>query len=132
MTALTSLERVPPLLLVTGRQYAMACGALYDDVSTGSIAHRGQPALDDAVVAARRRAAGDAWAWARPEHGTDPSPLIAATLARYGWRTRPRSIHDLLDRATGCNWRGGRYGARVLEGIAAGWRRLMDPSTLRK
>ena len=90
VTELTSMPRVPPLLLVTGRQYAMACGALFDDVSTGRVAHRGQPALDDAVVAARRRSAGDAWAWARPEHGTDPSPLIAATLARYGWANAPR------------------------------------------
>jgi hypothetical protein len=90
VTGLTQMARVPPLLLVTARQYAMACGALYDDVSTRRIAHRGQPALDDAVVAARRRTVADAWAWARPEHGTDPSPLIAATLARYGWANAPR------------------------------------------
>jgi hypothetical protein len=75
---------------VTARQYAAACGALFDDVSTGRIAHRGQPALDDAVVAARRRSTGDAWAWARPASGVDPSPLIAATLARWGYSTAPR------------------------------------------
>lgn len=90
VTALTQLPRVPPLVLVTGRQYAQACGALYDDVSTRRIAHRGQPALDDAVVAARRRSAGDAWVWARPAAGVDPSPLIAATLARWGWANAPR------------------------------------------
>jgi len=90
VTELTRLPHVPPLLLVTGRQYAQACGALYDDVSTRRIAHRGQPALDDAVVAARRRSAGDAWQWARPPAGVDPSPLIAATLARWGWANAPR------------------------------------------
>jgi hypothetical protein len=90
VTDLTRLPRIPPLVLVTARQYAAACGALYDDVSTRRIAHRGQPALDDAVVAARRRTQGDAWAWARPSTGVDPSPLIAATLARWGWSTAPR------------------------------------------
>jgi hypothetical protein len=90
VTDLTRLERVPPLVLTTARQYAAACGALYDDVTTRRIAHRGQPALDDAVVSARRRSVGDAWVWARPADGVDPSPLIAATLARYGWSTAPR------------------------------------------
>jgi hypothetical protein len=90
VTDLTRLPRVPPLVLVTARQYAAACGALFDDVSTQRIAHRGQPALDDAVVAARRRSSGDAWSWARPSSGVDPSPLIAATLARWGWSTAPR------------------------------------------
>jgi hypothetical protein len=90
VTDLTRLPRVPPLVLVTARQYAAACGALFDDVSTARIAHRGQPALDDAVVAARRRNVADAWVWARPATGVDPSPLIAATLARWGWSAAPR------------------------------------------
>jgi hypothetical protein len=90
VTELTQLPRVPPLVLVTGRQYAQACGALFDDVTVRRIAHRGQPAFDDAVVAARRRTAGDAWQWSRPAAGVDPSPLIAATLARWGWANAPR------------------------------------------
>lgn len=90
VTDLTRLPRVPPLVLTTARQYAAACGAIFDDVATARIAHRGQPALDDAVVAARRRTVGDAWVWARPTGGTDPSPLIAATLARWGWSSSPR------------------------------------------
>jgi hypothetical protein len=85
------MRRVPPLVLVSGRQYAAACGSIYDDVTTGRLAHRGQPALDDAVIAARKRMVGDAWVWARPEDATvDPAPLIAATLARYAWSTVPR------------------------------------------
>ena len=88
--ALTSLRRVPPLLLVTARQYAQACGALFDDVQVARLAHRGQPALDDAVVAARRRSSGDAWSWSRPIAGVDPSPLIATTLARFALSNAPR------------------------------------------
>jgi hypothetical protein len=90
VTDLTRSAIVPPLLLVTGRQYGQACGAMYDDVQSGRLVHRGQPALDEAVIAARRRAAGDAWAWARPSGGVDPSPLIAATLARWGYANGPR------------------------------------------
>jgi hypothetical protein len=90
VTELTQAKRIPPLVLVTQRQYAQACGALFDDVGSARIAHRGQAALDDAVVAARRRSSGDAWAWARPLSGVDASPLIAATLARYAWSSAPR------------------------------------------
>jgi hypothetical protein len=90
VTELSQLPSVPPLVLVTARQYGQACGALFDDVSSGRVAHRGQPALDDAVVAARRRSSGDAWSWARPSSGVDASPLIAATLARWGFSTAPR------------------------------------------
>lgn len=90
VTDLTQLGKVPPLVLVTARQYAQACGALFDDVASGRLAHRGQPALDDAVAAARRRPSGDAWAWARPTAGVDAAPLIAATLARWAWTTAPR------------------------------------------
>jgi hypothetical protein len=90
VTELTQAKRVPPLVLVTQRQYAQACGALFDDVVSGRLVHRGQAALDDAVVAARRRSSGDAWAWARPISGVDASPLIAATLARFAWSSAPR------------------------------------------
>jgi hypothetical protein len=90
VTDLTQLRRVPPLVLVSGRTYGQACGAFYDDVVTRRMAHRGQPALDDAVVAARRRTIGDAWVWARQSGGVDPAPLIAATLARWAYSTAPR------------------------------------------
>jgi hypothetical protein len=39
--------------------------------------------LNSAVAAARKRALGDAWAWAR-KVGGDVSPLVAVTLARWG------------------------------------------------
>jgi hypothetical protein len=48
------------------------------------------------VVAARKRAIGDAWVWARPENAAiDPAPLIAATLARYAWSTVPRVVPSI-------------------------------------
>lgn len=78
--------RIAPTL-VNARTYGQACGALYDDVISGRLVHRGQPRLDEAVLSARRRPLGDAWAWAR--RGGDISPLVAATIARWAWATTP-------------------------------------------
>lgn len=79
-----------PLAFCTGRTFGQACGAFYDEVNAGHLRHRGQPALDDAVIGARRRNLGDAWAWARSPDAADPAPLIAATLARWSWSTSPQ------------------------------------------
>lgn len=86
-----SLARVP-LLLCTGRQYGQACGMFYDDVAQGRLAHRGQPALDDAVIGARKRPLGEAWAWARIPEAADPAPLIAATIARWAHSAAPQVV----------------------------------------
>jgi hypothetical protein len=72
-----------PLESTDAGTYAGACGGFYDAVLGGTIYHRGQPLLDAAVAAARKRNIGDTWAWARRE-GADVSPLVAATLARHG------------------------------------------------
>ena len=73
---------LPTMATDTG-QYAGACGAFYDAVLDGMVYHRGQAPLDAAIASARKRQIGDTWAWARREGG-DVSPLVAATLARYG------------------------------------------------
>lgn len=68
----------------TGRELAAACGQFYDAVvaAPARLAHLDQPVLNAAVLAARKRPLGDAWAWAR-KAGGDISPLVAVTLARY-------------------------------------------------
>jgi phage terminase large subunit-like protein len=68
---------------VSAREYAHACGQLFDAVVDGKIRHLEQPVLNLAVMAARKRPLGDAWAWAR-KTGGDISPLVAVTLAHYG------------------------------------------------
>ncbi|MCU1590037.1 MAG: hypothetical protein JWP11_1293 [Frankiales bacterium] len=82
---ITDLERAGVrLTLVSTREYGQACGALYDAVKTKRIAHRGnQQPLTDALLAARKRTLGDAWAWDRKDN-TDISPLVAITLAKKG------------------------------------------------
>jgi hypothetical protein len=68
---------------VSGREYAAACGNFYDAVIAGRVVHLDQPVLNAAVAGARKRILGDAWAWGR-KGGADVSPLVAATLARWG------------------------------------------------
>ena len=72
-----------PVEVTDAGGYAGACGAFYDDVLVARLRHRGQPPLDAAVAAARKRNIGDTWAWAR-RLGADVSPLVAVTLARHG------------------------------------------------
>ncbi len=47
-----------------------------------------RPALDAAVAGAAQRPLGDGWAWARKGLSTDICPLVALSLARWGWVTR--------------------------------------------
>jgi hypothetical protein len=75
----------PTLVLCDTRGYAQACGALYDDVQAGRVAHRAQVELDAAVAGVIRRPIGAAWGWHRT---TATTPLGAATLAAWAWRTR--------------------------------------------
>lgn len=71
----------------TTNELVAACGMLYDAVTQGTLVHRGDPALELAVVNAETRILGDAWAWARrksaEETDTDISPLVAVTLAHW-------------------------------------------------
>lgn len=72
-------------VLVGGREMGQACGAFYESVcEKRDIRHLDQEPLNSALVGARKRALGDAWAWHRRTSRTDISPLVAATLALYG------------------------------------------------
>lgn len=64
-----------------------ACAALFDLVVEGKgLAHRGEVALGEAVMAARRSSDRDGWVFdADPD--VDLSPLYAVALAAYGART---------------------------------------------
>jgi hypothetical protein len=74
----------PPTLLLCGpRDYAQACGALYDDVQAGRVAHRAQVELDAAVAGVVRRPIAGAWGWHRT---TATTPLGAVTLAAWAHR----------------------------------------------
>ena len=66
------------------REIAQATGRFYDAVAEQAISHLDQPPLAVALAGAQKRPLGDAWAWARRGVGVDISPLVAATLAKWG------------------------------------------------
>lgn len=76
-----------PVVLTSARDMAQACGMFFDSVQLETVRHRGQAELTDAVLAARRRPLGDAWAWARKSATDDVSPLVAVTLAHWAARS---------------------------------------------
>lgn len=68
---------------VSVTDFVRACGDFHDAAVHGRLSHRGDYRLTDAVANATKRSVGDAWAWRR-RGGADISPLVAATLARWG------------------------------------------------
>lgn len=82
--------------LVSGNEYKQACGEFYDaamgigeggpDPKLRQIVHLGQPALNVAIDAGRKRKVGDAWVWHPQDASVDITPLQGATLAFHGVR----------------------------------------------
>ena len=70
------------------RDYARACGSFYDAVQAKTICHLDDPNLRDAIIGSTKRALGDSWAWSR-KSTNNITPLVAATLARYGVINEP-------------------------------------------
>ncbi|MFT2016302.1 terminase [Streptomyces sp. 796.1] len=87
----------------TMREYAQACGRFYSSVvpmkgNTPDLVHLNQPMLNMAVAGAAKRDLADLWAWDKRNSSVDITPLVAATLARFGHdrgvnrpRSRPRA-----------------------------------------
>lgn len=69
--------------LIPAPDFARACGDFYDAARYRRLTHNGDYRLGDAVVAATKRAMGDGWVWKR-RGPSDISPVVAATLARWG------------------------------------------------
>lgn len=77
---------------VSTREHIDACGAIYDAVHERAIVHLGQASLDDAVDGADRREVTDAWLWSRKNSSVNITPLVAITLARWGYHLRKRNL----------------------------------------
>jgi hypothetical protein len=79
------------------KESATAFRLFNDAVTQGEplpLGHFGQPELDAAVAAAKRKPAGDGWVWDQPE-----PELEAVTLAAWGHSTRAHLLadYDVLD-----------------------------------
>jgi hypothetical protein len=70
---------------VSAEDVAVAHGEFLDLVGGGDLEHLGQRELTDAVRAAQQRSLAGAKAW-EPRLATDQGPLVAATLAVWGFR----------------------------------------------
>jgi phage terminase large subunit-like protein len=80
------------------REIAQATGQFYDAVTDQSLSHLDDAPLATALAGAQKRPLGEAWAWARrPGGGVDISPLVAATLAKWGLNAEVEDTGDILD-----------------------------------
>ena len=86
-TLITDLENAGvKVIQPTLRQYAEACGNLYDAVEAGTMRHIGQSQLDEAVEHATTKNVTGGFKW-YPKDLFSISPLVAVTLARHGYET---------------------------------------------
>jgi hypothetical protein len=77
------------VLKPTTRARAAADSGFYDAVTDSrALRYVPHPALDAAVAGAAKRPLGDAWAWARRGLTVDICPLVAISLASWGYATR--------------------------------------------
>lgn len=84
-------EKGVKVVAPTAAEYSQACGDFYSSVVPRkgeriTLAHLGQQPLDSAVAGADKRDLADTWAWSRRTSAVDISPLVAATLAAWGYR----------------------------------------------
>lgn len=89
-----------PVMSPTTIEHAQACGEFYMDVvprrgSSSNLVHMSQPGLNAAVAAAAKRDIQNTWMWDKRLSSADITPLVAATLARWGYlkvrNNKPRS-----------------------------------------
>jgi hypothetical protein len=66
-------------------QYGQACGLMFEHLLAGTLRHPEDPVLANAAAAAAKAPMGDAWKWSRRTSTGDITPLVAATLALWGW-----------------------------------------------
>jgi hypothetical protein len=79
------------ILSPTTSEYAVACGEFHTGCvprkgEVPKIVHTGQKPLTNAVAAAAKRDLADKWAWDKKNAAQDISPLVAATLAVWGYK----------------------------------------------
>ncbi|KZM68468.1 terminase large subunit domain-containing protein [Nocardia terpenica] len=80
-----------PVYKTTLPEYATACALFYDYVMSGALRHVDQPIFNTAVEAVRKRVVGDLWVWGRRNAESDVTPVVAATVALFGFiNARPK------------------------------------------
>lgn len=87
-----------PVIEVSQRQVARACGTLVDLVRQRKLYNLGEKTLLYAITNATKHRIGDIWVWSRLSTKTDISPLIAVTLAiaatETDWDDNTESVYE--------------------------------------
>jgi hypothetical protein len=84
------------VLSPTQQQLAGACGDFLDVTYRGDLRHLDDPALAAAAKGVTKRDVGDGgFAWARKSTAVDISPLVAGTLALWGFKTKQGETYDV-------------------------------------
>jgi len=95
---LPDLERSSlQLTKIAGREMAQASVAFAALITNGVVHHLDQPDLNSAVAAAKRRNVGDLWAFGRRGSFIDISPLVACSLAAWGYAQNAGRAPQILD-----------------------------------
>lgn len=80
------------LIIPTANDYAGACGSLVDEITQAKLRHLDQVPLNSAVGGVAKRPLGDAYAWGRKTSTANIAPLVAVTLARWGFLARINAL----------------------------------------
>lgn len=75
----------------TTREAAHAAQGFYDGVMERTVTHLDDAPLAAALAGAQKREIGDMWLWARKGLSVDICPLVAGSLALWGFATRPEA-----------------------------------------
>lgn len=81
---------------VSAKEHAQACALFLDTVSEKGLRHLGQPELVAAIDGATKRTLVDAWAWSRVNSSVDISPLVATTLALWGYQSEEHGTPEAI------------------------------------
>lgn len=72
----------------TSVDMATACEQFHSWATEGGLVHLGQHQLTESLSIARKRSLGDRWAWSRKTTDADITPVVSATLAAWGVKSK--------------------------------------------
>lgn len=80
---------------VSATEHGQACARMLDCVEQHTLRHLGSDEMRNAILGAKTRPLGDAWAWSRKNSSVDISPLVASTLAlSAAIEAQARSVYE--------------------------------------
>jgi hypothetical protein len=82
---LPAVRQIAELRETSAQDVGQGCGAFFQAILEGTVAHLGQLELASALMSAATRPLGDAWAWSRRLSSADITPLVGCTLALWGF-----------------------------------------------